>query len=286
MIDFRYHALSLIAVLVALVIGVLLGVAIGDEGLVSSAERALRADIQERVEQARDETDAAEERLARRNLYEERTFATLVGSLLRGKRVAVVFLHDDTREAFEPVRQALEASGAELASVSTLRDPLDVEALAGAAQGTRFEELTADDEELIDAFARRLGSQMVGGGRLLRAVRRELLTSSSGTLDGAGAVVLVRAEPSGDLPDVTGPFVDAFVEGMSAFETPVVGVERSSTDPSQIDWYEDHGLASVDNIDEPAGRASLVYALAGVADGAYGFKDTADALVPEALSGE
>ena len=49
MFDFRYHALSLIAVFVALVLGLLLGVAIGDKGLVSSAENkvkeSLRADV-------------------------------------------------------------------------------------------------------------------------------------------------------------------------------------------------------------------------------------------------
>jgi len=39
MFDFRYHALSLVSVFLALVLGLLLGVAIGDRGLVSSAER-------------------------------------------------------------------------------------------------------------------------------------------------------------------------------------------------------------------------------------------------------
>jgi hypothetical protein len=37
MFDYRYHALSLAAVLFALALGVLIGVAIGDSNLVSSA---------------------------------------------------------------------------------------------------------------------------------------------------------------------------------------------------------------------------------------------------------
>ena len=48
MLDFRYHALSLVAVFVALMIGLLLGVAIGDRGLVSSADRNLRDSLRER----------------------------------------------------------------------------------------------------------------------------------------------------------------------------------------------------------------------------------------------
>jgi hypothetical protein len=39
MLNFRYHALSLVAVFLSLVIGLLLGVAIGDKGLVSSGAR-------------------------------------------------------------------------------------------------------------------------------------------------------------------------------------------------------------------------------------------------------
>src|SRR3977135_3002202 len=49
MFDFRYHALSLVAVFMALVIGILLGIAIGDKGLVSGTRKdlinSLRRDV-------------------------------------------------------------------------------------------------------------------------------------------------------------------------------------------------------------------------------------------------
>ena len=41
MFDFRYHALSLAAVLFALAVGILIGVAIGDSNLVSSAQNGI-----------------------------------------------------------------------------------------------------------------------------------------------------------------------------------------------------------------------------------------------------
>ena len=51
MFDFRYHALSLVAVFLALAIGLVLGVAIGDSGLVSQRRagpaRSLRGDVRE-----------------------------------------------------------------------------------------------------------------------------------------------------------------------------------------------------------------------------------------------
>ena len=285
MIDFRYHALSLIAVLVALAVGLLVGVSIGDEGLVSGAERALREDVEQRVQDARDETRALQAVLSRRDEYAEESFRAVVGDRLRGRRVAVVFLHDAEREAFDEVRTAVEEAGGELASVSSLREPLDLAALAEAS-GIEAYAGMAEDPEQAAGFARRVGRQLVGGGRLIREVRRELLESSTGLLEGAEGVVLVRGDPGErpeDAPDPE-PFIDAFVDGLRSFETPVVGVERISTDPSQIGWYAERDLPTVDNVDEVSGRASLVYALAGAADGNYGIKDTADLLVPVALS--
>lgn len=285
MIDFRYHALSLIAVLVALAVGLLVGVSIGDEGLVSSAERALREDVEQRVQDARDETRALQAVLARRDAYGEQSFGAVAGDRLRGRRIAVMFLHDAEREAFDEVRTAVEEAGGELASVSSLREPLELDAIAEATNVDAYSDL-AEDGELAVSFARRMGRQLVGGGRLVRDVRRELLESTSGVLEGAEGVVLVRADP-GERPEDAldpEPFIDAFVDGLKSFETPVVGVELIATDPSQIGWYADRGLASVDNVDEVSGQASLVFALAGAADGNYGIKDTADALVPVALS--
>jgi hypothetical protein len=58
-------------------------------------------------------------------------------------------------------------------------------------------------------------------------------------------------------------------------------VEASDEDPSQIQFYEDAGLSTVDNVNQAAGRIALVLALAG-ADGNFGFKETADAPLPPA----
>jgi hypothetical protein len=60
-------------------------------------------------------------------------------------------------------------------------------------------------------------------------------------------------------------------------------VETTDTKPSQVGWYRDHDMASVDDVDQLPGRAALVFALAG-ADGAFGTKSSADALLPKAAN--
>ena len=53
------------------------------------------------------------------------------------------------------------------------------------------------------------------------------------------------------------------MRGLRAHDVPVVGVEATDAEPSQVEWYNDHGLSSVDDLDDPIGRAALVFALAG-----------------------
>ena len=286
MFDYRYHALSLAAVFVALVVGLLLGVAIGDQGLVSSAEDDLRRNLRSDVSEARQEAADLRGQLDRRRRYEEATFAPLVDGRLSGRRVTLLFLDERSEPIFQHVRDALQPSGGELAFSATLRLPLDLEGLAEAASGTQFADV-AEDPELLRGLGRRVGTQLVRGGRLLRSLKDPLLASSSGELGPAEAIVVVRT-PGDRLDDAderrqVDALVDGILTGIRARRAPVVGVEETSTEPSQIPWYRDHGIASVDNVDDVAGRASLISALAGEADGAYGVKDTRDALIPDAL---
>jgi hypothetical protein len=281
--DFRYHALSLAAVLVALVIGVLLGVAIGDQQVVSSANERLRNALQQDVREERAAAEELRQQLARTRRFEQSVYPALVRERLDRRRVVLIFAGPRSEGISSSVQEAISPAGGELAFSAQLRDELDLEAIAGAAGGTQYERL-AEDPSLADDLGRRVGQQLVQGGRLVRQLREELFATSSGEIDGAEAAVFARAaiDEPGDEP--TRAFLDGLLEGLQEFEAPVVGVEETGTDPSQIPFYLERGLASVDNLDEIPGRASLVLALAGSADGAYGVKRTADALLPDALT--
>lgn len=278
MLSFRYHALSLVAVFLALVIGLLLGVAVGDRGLVSSAERRVRESLRTDVRKAQQERDAAREELSDRRAFEEEAYPALVDGRLDGMRIALIELGGSSDRMWDLTRDALQGSGARLSSVSVIREPLDLEALAKAARGTRYTRL-ADDPELIHPFATRMGIQFTQGGELLRAIRGELLDQGSGTLgEGADAVVVVRGERKLEDPvaaRAVEEFENGLMRGLRVDGVAVVGVETIDADPSQIGWFKDRDLASVDDLDDPLGRAALVFALAGER-GHFGVKSTAE----------
>lgn len=118
--------------------------------------------------------------------------------------------------------------------------------------------------------------------QLVSRVRGSLFSAFDGQLARLEGLVVVRAEPTGmgaSQSEAIAAFESGLLAGVSAANVPAVGVELSSTQPSQIPWYRGKGISSVDDLDNLAGQAALDYALAG-AHGSFGVKSTANSLLP------
>jgi hypothetical protein len=278
MFDFRYHALSLVAVFLALMIGLLLGVAIGDQGLVSSAERNVRDSLRADVRRARAQADELRAEVGERRRLEEALYPLLVEGKLTGQRVGLIGMGGLPDSTIRSVREALEGTGARLAGVAVIGEPVPEDA-AASLRGAADPPGARD----FNRLGRATGVALARGGRAARELERGLLTSSSGRLGGLTGVVVFRAPREGGGEDAarTDAFEAGLVEGLADNDAKVVGAETTGTSPSQIPWFRDRRLSSIDNVDVLEGRAALVFVLAG-ANGSYGEKDTAQALVPNA----
>ena len=284
MFDFRYHALSLAAVLLALLIGLLLGVAIGDAGLVSSAEKNLRNSLRSNLDHARSQVAQQQSQLNFRNQFESQVYPQLVAHRLDGRRIGLIFLGQPSDSINSLVRDALDRTGAQLVLVAVIREPPDLAGLAGNASPGRYATL-ATNPALVRPFGVRMGAQLARGGMLIAREQGSLLSTFNGTLQPLDAIVVVRNQgslSSGDASTTNG-FESGLIAGMTRpGNGPVVGVETASTNPSQIDWYRQQNIASVDDLDDLAGRVALILALTG-ARGTYGTKPTAQSLLPNVL---
>jgi hypothetical protein len=278
MFDFRYHALSLVAVFMALMIGLLLGVAIGDQGLVSSAERNVRDSLRGDVRKANARSATLARELRDRGVFEEALYPLLVENRLAGRRIGLVGLGELPDSTIQQVRKALDGSGGRLSGVAVISEPPPAGA-ASATKGAANPPAPADYTRL----GRELGAALVKGGRGVRQYR-SALTSFSGRLDALDGVIVFHAPrvTQGDDATRTEAFETGFLDGVqTGANGRVTGVEESSTDPSQVSWFKDHRVSSVDNVDSLAGKAALIFVLLG-ANGAYGQKDSAQALLPTA----
>jgi hypothetical protein len=277
---FRYHAISLIAVFLALGIGVLLGVTIGEEGVVSGASQDLEQSLRGDLRSSRDRVSDLRADLGIRDQFERQAYPGLVADLLPGFRVGIVAMGDLPGDYGELIRNAVEPAGAEIASISVIEAPLRLDRLAKELRRSSFAELDTDRDVLFK-FGARVGKQLANGGGLVDRVKGDLFSSSRGEYRGLDGIVWVRDRHklSGDEKQDQDRFETGLLQGMRATDAEIVGVETRQADPSQIPFMRRNGLASVDDLDLVAGRTALVYVLLG-ADGQFGVKGTADKLLP------
>lgn len=280
MFSFRYHAISLVAVFLALGIGVLLGVSIGEGGLVSGARKSLENSLRGDLDNERSKVAEARRELGIRDNFERQAYPGLVADLLPGFHVGILAVGKLPSGYAEAIREAVEPAGAQIDSISVVRAPLALGRIAGRVQSPSLSRLSRDPDALA-RFGRRIGRQLVNGGGLVQRVQRQLFSSSRGEYLGLDGIVLVRDRDglSGEEKAAEDTFESSLLDGLKSTGGEVVGVEMRSTDPSQVPFFSSRKLPSVDDLDLVAGRTALVYSLLG-AEGQFGVKRSADQLLP------
>jgi hypothetical protein len=273
MFDFRYHVTSLAAVFIALVIGILVGVAISGRSLIRDSERAVLqndiagledqlADAQRQVEQQ----DALEE-------YERQTYPALMEGRLNDRRVGVVYVGSAEGEVAARTRETIDLAGG-LQSMRALQVPI--------ATGDLLRRVAdvADAPRTVEDLGRSLARELVDGGDtpLWDAVGPSLVEEREGGNLPLDAVVIARtAEPQ---RGQTARFLAGFYSGLAAAGVPVVGVETTDSEPTAIPTYRDHGFSTVDNVDTIPGRVALAVLLTGESPGSYGTKEDNTPVLP------
>ena len=286
MLDFRYHALSLVAVFLALAIGIVLGVTIGDS-LLSDAERSLRSNLRSSVVDARSDATKAKSQLAARDRLLDQIYPGMVRDRLRSERIALVSWGPLPGNVESSVRDAIHTAGGRIDSVSVFDTPLTT--LKRALGRESFSLLTADDKSL-SSLGGSLADGLAAGGRIGAKLRQEFPDDFAGRFSGADAVVFYEAPKPNDSSDAQGvkersdnraqAIEAAMLAELTNRTIAVVGVEAANADTSEIPRYESLKLSSVDSVDKSGGKIALVYALGG-AQGNFGFKSTAKQPLPD-----
>jgi Copper transport outer membrane protein, MctB len=275
--------MSLGAVFLALGIGVLLGVAIGENGVVSGASKDLEKSLRGDLNDARSRNRDLRREIATRDEYENQTYAPLVKDLLPGWRVGIVAMGRLPGGYSSDVTDAIEPAGATLDSVTVIKAPLPLGRLASEMKGTKLSRLDSSGDQL-ERFGGRIGRQFVNGGDLVDRLRHDLFSSSRGEYRGLDGIVYVRRRDGleGNDKSTQDRFETGLIAALKQMKIGLVGVETSGTDPSQVGFLSGKDVASVDDVELTVGRTALVWAFADGASGRYGLKDSAENLLPKA----
>ncbi len=280
----RYHAASLAAVFLALAIGILIGSQVGGDVL-NDTRKDLESSLTGDLDEARGQIDDLEAEARRADEFGNDVVPPLTQKQIRGDRIGLIGFGSLPSEITDSVERAIEPTGAELMAVGVIREPPDTEAIAGALPGRfRFPGLSRNSE-VLERYGRVTGRQLIGGGAVLDATESELMSQSSGEFGDLDGLLIYRSEPGefdpGQADQMEG-LETGLLDGAGSTAAAVVGIEQEGTDPSSISYFGSNDVTSVDNVDQPAGKVSLIYALAG-AQGSFGVKEGSDRLLPELL---
>lgn len=280
----RYHAASLAAVFLALAIGILIGSQWGSDVL-NSTRQDLESSLTSDLNEARGEIDELNREQDWSDQFGDSVFPLLTDGRLRNQRIGLVGLGTLPSEVTDAVEAALEPTGGQLVAVGAIRQPPQLDDLAAELQTTRFRRIDSNDAALA-SYGRTVGRQLVGGGRILNLTRSDLMSQSSGDFSDLDGLVFFRNQNDELEPEdleVAERLDRSIVEGAASTDARLVGVETYDTDPSTVSFLRDRNLTTVDNVDQPAGKVSLIYALNG-AEGAFGVKDGSTRILPELLN--
>lgn len=279
MYNLRYHITSLVAVFLALAIGLILGTVVVERGYLDKQRTTLVQSLQSDFTGLRNENADLKRERDRDHAFATDVVPLLIGGTMRGKTVLLI-TNAGRNDAAALARDVLRQAGADVV-VATLKaknlgldDPNVQKSVSGIVT------LTPGGAGSGGPVAGLLASEWTKGGQ--QPLTDALRSSGQLTVDGGSAGthfdgVVLLASFDGQ-PD---PVLVALAADMQKSGMPAVGVESQTVATGVSDAALGAGLSSVDDVDAPEGAVSLVYVLLGRAEGHYGVKAGATAAYPK-----
>ncbi|RJX21888.1 MAG: copper transporter [Desulforudis sp.] len=283
-IDFRYHIASLVAVFLALGIGMLIGSTMLDETVFTDRQDQIAERLEQHLTQLRQENEEVRVQLAaleNENVFQRQVsrdfLPYLVAGRLDGMKVAII--ETSTYPHEQDLRPLLELAGVEVQSLTTVNNNFAVtghkaEVLAHAQW------VDMPDKQLVKKLATTTAEMVLAGPTEFTdyMIHEDFLTVTGEYGAPVDAVIFMGGSHDREIlpvSEVDLPMLEYFTaRGISTF-----GVEESVSVGSYIKEYQRKCRATVDNIDTAAGQFSLIMAMAG-REGHYGVKETAQRLLP------
>src|SRR6202000_1031878 len=133
----RQHANSLIAVLLALAVGILIGAEFGGDAL-TQTRKNLENSLVGNLQDARSHVEDLNGELGNANEFDEKVYPVLTRDRLQGQRIALVAFGNLPGEITSAVEEALGPTGAKLVGVGVVREPVDTSGRATERANTPF----------------------------------------------------------------------------------------------------------------------------------------------------
>lgn len=288
MIDLRYHIASLVAIFLALGLGVLIGSTIvGDDVLVQQQKKIIDR-LEEQFATLKDREDAfvAENKKSTQIIGDYENFSqtllpTIVNNRLKGYQVAVVITGSNDIPA--GMLNTFSIAGANVVSKTVVLPNINMNDTA--VRNKLLELYNLDPKSSRNTMRNKVAASVVdaianqGDPNVIKYLQDNGLVKFIGAYNvPVNGVVIV-----GGSKDLTVYFPDSFDQGLidnlANFNIKVYGTEDSGVKYSYMAKYQQNNISTIDNINMGPGQISLILAMAGE-PGNYGVKATAKKFMP------
>jgi len=282
-LSLKYHIASLVAVFLALGLGILIGSAVpGNDTLFRQQQQQLLGRLESQMESVKQKNESLRASIVRletesniKGQFEKQALPALVGGRLQGHSLAIIAT-TGSKSAGE-LANTLKMAGASVQNITVIEGPNITD---GKAILNNPGQPETSEKDFLTGVAREISLAIVNGDtRVLKNLAGQGVLKISGQYGNPVSDVVIIGggvdKKNKTVISIDFPIIDFFKsKGITVF-----GAEESSSVYSCIRDYQKKGLSTVDNIETVPGHISLVYAISG-RPGHYGVKPTAKGLLP------
>lgn len=289
-IDLKYHIASLVAVFLALGIGILVGSAVlgnNVNDVIMKQQKQMVDDLNRNFDKIRKDNVVAKEEIAAYKTslnvskqFELQLLPSLVADKLAGKKVAIV---ETSNSGFNnDWINTLKLAGAKVHSITTVLDGISLtDQKVRNDIGTKLMLTDSSEAAMTKEISKEIAAGVITAQNIenLHYFEQQGLIKTSGEYGVPIDSVIIVGGSQTDVGDRCAnldiPMMDYFLSK----KIHVYGVEASEVQYSYMKQYQKLKVSTIDNIDMIPGQVSLVMAVYGE-QGNYGLKNTAKQLWP------
>lgn len=289
LIDFKFHIFSLMAIFLALGIGIVVGITlISDDSLVTE-QKIIIDRLEEDFKALREESRENKKEITvfknTNDSYEQFIEAILPGLVkgrLDGKNVAII--NTNHYMSTDSLEDKIKLAGANVVSLTKVNSNFDFNddtmksiLVTNLGMGN-----VKNTNELITMIAKLMAQGILYGfePEKLAILQRIDLIQFSGTVEDVLDKVVIVGGKHVQNDSLVKSFDLTLISYFLEKGIKVAATEQSNVPYSSMSLYQTKNIPTVDNIDTAIGQVALIYALEGM-PGHYGIKSTANNILPD-----
>lgn len=278
MLDMRYHVISLVAVFLALGIGILLGVTVVERGLIAEQKDQIKS-LRRTFDEIKKKSAEQNAELSSYKRFADETKGYLVTGRLTGRQFGLLTGEEPDQAAQNSVMEAVTQAGGSMPLVINIAGSSAYEDQEVVANLNTLFAVQADADTLRDRVYAEVVNQLktASNAGVLETLEELGVLKVHGTLQSpmSGGVLLGGIESESlDRSDV--PLIKTF----AAAGFPLIGVAGGSTPDFVLMTYKKNGISTVDHVETVPGQVAVVLVLEG-RGGNFGSGESAGRLMPE-----